>query len=124
MLKIDAEGLAPVILGDSDNLNVGDSVVAIGNPLGELTFTLTAGALFNMYGEVIGVTNAKYSTSSSSSASIDNIGFAIPINSIRKIVEDIIEKGYISKPYIGISVLDVSQETQQGYPGNFPWGKP
>ena len=146
VLKIDAEGLAPVILGDSDNLNVGDSVVAIGNPLGELTFTLTSGAisakdrevtlsgnvtmnllqtdcainsgnsggaLFNLYGEVIGVTNAKYSTSSSSSASIDNIGFAIPINSIMNIVESIIENGYISKPYIGISVLDVSAETQQ-----------
>ena len=146
VLKIDAEGLAPVILGDSNNLNVGDSVVAIGNPLGELTFTLTSGAisakdrevtfsnnvsmnllqtdcainsgnsggaLFNLYGEVIGVTNAKYGTSSSSSASIDNIGFAIPINSIMNIVESIIEKGYISKPYIGISVLDVSAETQQ-----------
>ena len=146
ILKIEAEGLVPVILGDSNNLNVGDSVVAIGNPLGELTFTLTSGAisakgrevtfsnnttmnllqtdcainsgnsggaLFNLYGEVIGVTNAKYSTSSSSSASIDNIGFAIPINSIMNIVESIIEKGYISKPYIGISVLDVSAETQQ-----------
>ena len=146
VLKINAEGLAPVILGDSNNLNVGDSVVAIGNPLGELTFTLTSGtisakdrevtlsgnvtmnllqtdcainsgnsggALFNLYGEVIGVTNAKYSTSSSSSASIDNIGFAIPINSIMNIVESIIEKGYISKPYIGISVVDVSAETQQ-----------
>ena len=146
VLKIEAEGLSPVILGNSDNLNVGDSVVAIGNPLGELTFTLTSGAisakdrevtfsnnmsmnllqtdcainsgnsggaLFNLYGEVIGVTNAKYSTSSSSSASIDNIGFAIPINSIMGIVESIIEKGYISKPYIGISVLDVSEETQQ-----------
>lgn len=145
VLKIEAEGLAPVILGNSDNLNVGDSVLAIGNPLGELTFTLTSGAisakdrevtfsnnmsmnllqtdcainsgnsggaLFNLYGEVIGVTNAKYSTSSSSSASIDNIGFAIPINSIMNIVESIIEKGYISKPYIGISVLDISAETQ------------
>ena len=146
VLKIDAEGLAPVILGDSDNLNVGDSVLAIGNPLGELTFTLTCGAisakdrevtfsgnitmdllqtdcainsgnsggaLFNLYGEVIGVTNAKYSSSSSGEASIDNIGFAIPINSIMNIVTSIIEKGYISKPYVGISVLDVSTETQQ-----------
>lgn len=145
VLKVDAEDLTPVILGDSDNMNVGDSVVAIGNPLGELTFSLTSGAisamdrevtlsstvtmnllqtdcainsgnsggaLFNMYGEVIGVTNAKYSSSSSSEASIDNIGFAIPINSIRPIVESIIEKGYISSPYIGISVLDVSAETQ------------
>lgn len=145
VLKVETENLTPVILGDSDNLNVGDSVLAIGNPLGELTFSLTAGtisakdrqvtlssnvtmnlmqtdcainsgnsggALFNLFGEVIGVTNAKYSSSSSSEASIDNIGFAIPINHIRPIVESIIEKGYISKPYIGVSVTDVSQETQ------------
>ncbi len=144
VLKVDATDLVPVILGDSDNMNVGDSVVAIGNPLGELTFSLTAGtvsalnrqvtmstgvtmdliqtdcainsgnsggALFNMYGEVIGITNAKYS-SSSSGASIDNIGFAIPLNDVRYIVESIIEKGYISKPYIGVSVVDVSEETQ------------
>ena len=144
VLKVEAEGLPPVILGDSSNLNVGDSVVAIGNPLGELTFTLTSGlvsakdrevtlsrtvtmnliqtdcainsgnsggALFNLHGEVIGITNAKYS-SSSSGASIDNIGFAIPINSVMGIVESIIEKGYIAKPYVGISVLDVSQEVQ------------
>ncbi len=145
VLKIEAEELAPVILGDSDNLNVGDSVVAIGNPLGELTFSLTSGsisakdrevtmsssltmnllqtdcainsgnsggALFNLYGEVIGVTNAKYSSSSSSEASIDNIGFAIPINDIRSIVESIIEKGYYSKPYLGVGVVDVSREYQ------------
>ena len=147
VLKIEAEeDLAPVILGDSDSLNVGDPVVAIGNPLGELTFSLTAGyvsakdrqvtfsggttmnliqtdaainsgnsggALFNMYGEVVGVTNAKYSSSSSSEASIDNIGFAIPINSIMEIVQSIIEKGYISKPYIGVQVIDVGTEARR-----------
>ena len=145
VLKIEAENLVPVILGDSENLNVGDSVVAIGNPLGELTFSLTSGAisakdreitmssgstmrlmqtdcainsgnsggaLFNLYGEVIGITNAKYSSSSSTGASIDNIGFAIPINTARKIAESIIEKGYVVKPYIGVSVADVSAETQ------------
>ena len=144
VLKVEAEGLEPVVLGDSSNMNVGDSVVAIGNPLGELTFSLTCGAvsamdrevtlsgnitmdliqtdcainsgnsggaLFNMYGEVIGITNAKYS-SSTGEASIDNIGFAIPINDIMPIVESIIEKGYISKPYIGVSILDVSAEAQ------------
>ena len=143
VLKIDAEGLTPVVLGDSDNLNVGDSVVAIGNPLGELTFSLTSGAvsalnreitlsnsvtmnliqtdcainsgnsggaLFNLYGEVIGITNAKYS-GSGTGASIDNIGFAIPVNHVRSIVESIIENGYIAKPYIGVTVGDVSEET-------------
>ena len=145
VLKVETTGLTPVVLGDSKNMNVGDDVVAIGNPLGELTFSLTTGAvsalsrevtissgvtmnliqtdcainsgnsggaLFNLYGEVIGITNAKYSSSSSSEASIDNIGFAIPVNNIRGIVESIIEKGYITKPYIGVSVTDVSEETQ------------
>ena len=146
VLKVEAEDLTPVVLGDSENLNVGDSVVAIGNPLGELTFSLTTGAisaldrdvtistgatmrlmqtdcainsgnsggaLFNLYGEVIGITNAKYSGSGSSGeASIDNIGFAIPINNVWDIVESLIEKGYISKPYIGVTVSDVSAESQ------------
>ena len=144
VLKVEAEDLTPVILGDSDNMNVGDSVVAIGNPLGELTFSLTAGAvsaldreitmsngstmnliqtdcainsgnsggaLFNLYGEVIGITNAKYS-SSGGEASIDNIGFAIPINDVWSMIESIIENGYVSKPYIGVSVASVSVETQ------------
>ena len=60
---------------------------------------------------MVGITNAKYS-SSGSGASIDNIGFAIPINRIRSIVESIIEKGYIAKPYLGVSLTDVSAETQ------------
>ena len=72
----------------------------------------SGGALFNLYGEVIGVTNAKYSGSSGSGATIDNIGFAIPINSVRVIMESIIEKGYVSKPYIGVTVTDVTQEHQ------------
>ena len=146
VLKVEAEGLTPVVLGASANMNVGDSVVAIGNPLGELTFSLTAGtvsalnrevttsngitmnliqtdcainsgnsggALFNLYGEVIGITNAKYSGSGSSGeASIDNIGFAIPINNVWDIIESLIENGYISKPYIGVTVSDVSEESQ------------
>lgn len=145
VLKVEAKDLVPVVLGDSDNMNVGDSVVAIGNPLGELTFSLTAGtisamdreitmstgammnllqtdcainsgnsggALFNLYGEVIGVTNAKYSGSGNGAASIDNIGFAIPVNHIRGIVQSIIEQGYFAKPFIGVSVTDVSKETQ------------
>ena len=145
VLKVEADNLIPVVIGNSDILNVGDSVVAIGNPLGELTFSLTAGtvsakdrkvtlsaavtmdliqtdcainsgnsggALFNLYGEVVGITNAKYSGSSASQASIDNIGFAIPVNNVIHIVESIIEKGYVSKPYVGVMVSDVSPEIQ------------
>lgn len=146
VLKVEAEGLTPVVIGSSGKLNVGDGVVAIGNPLGELTFSLTAGAvsalnrdvtmssgstqeliqtdcainsgnsggaLFNMYGEVVGITNAKYSGSSGSGASIDNIGFAIPMDDVYNIITSIIEKGYIEKPYIGVSVISVSDETQK-----------
>ena len=145
LLKIDATGLQAVTIGDSDQIEVGEEVIAIGNPLGELTFTMTAGvvsaldreintdgkpinmlqtdvainsgnsggALFNLYGEVIGITNAKYSSSSASSeASIDNIGFAIPIDQVRSIFESIITNGYIVKPYIGVTVSDVSAESQ------------
>lgn len=145
VLKTDAKGLTPVTLGDSDNMNVGDSVVAIGNPLGELTFSLTSGsvsalnrkitisntamnliqtdcainsgnsggALFNSHGEVIGITNAKYSSSGNSSgASIDNIGFAIPMNSVRSIITSIIEKGYIEKVYIGITISSQNTDSR------------
>ena len=145
VLKADAKGLQPVKLGDSDTLRVGESVAAIGNPLGELTFSLTlgvvsalnrqvtfsngammgliqtdtainsgnsGGALFNMYGEVIGITNAKYSSRSMSSASIDNIGFAIPINQVRAIIESIVQNGSYVRPYLGVSVSGVSEELQ------------
>lgn len=139
VLKIEAEGLQTVVLGDSDKLSVGDTVLAIGNPLGELTFSLTSGvvsaldrevtlskgtmnliqtdcainsgnsggALFNLYGEVVGVTNAKYSSSGFGEASIDNIGFAIPINSVMEIAQGIMDQGYETRPYIGVSIVDV-----------------
>ena len=149
VLKIEATGLTPVKLGDSDNLVVGEQVCAIGNPLGELTFTFTSGyvsardrsitmengeimnmlqtdtainsgnsggPLFNMYGEVIGITTAKYSSSSSSSASIEGIGFAIPINDVKNMVTDLMEKGYVTgKPSLGILMNDVSAETTYRY---------
>ncbi len=141
VLKVDAEDLTPVTLGDSDALVVGEDVVAIGNPLGELTFSLTkgtvsaldrtvtlsddvtmnliqtdaainsgnsGGALFNMYGEVIGVTNAKYSSESLMEAEIDNIGFAIPMNSVKRIISEIIETGSYASPYLGVTVTDAS----------------
>ena len=149
VLKVDATGLKPVTIGDSDQLSVGDDVVAIGNPLGELTFSLTSGtvsaldrkvtiqnnamnliqtdcainsgnsggALFNDKGEVIGITNAK-SSGSYTSASVDNIGFAIPINSVNDIIDSIIDNGYIMKPYIGITGGDVDSQYQlSGFSG-------
>jgi len=144
VLKIEATGLQTVVVGSSDDMKVGQQVVAIGNPLGELTFTLTAGyvsaldrnitmsdgssinvmqtdaainsgnsggPLFNIYGECIGITNAKYSNNGSSNASIEGIGFAIPINDVIDMVSDIIEKGYVTgKPNVGILMEEVSDD--------------
>ena len=145
VLKIEAEDLKPVKLGDSNTLRVGDPVCAIGNPLGELTFSLThgivsalsrnvrtssgksmsliqtdcainsgnsGGALFNSRGEVVGITNAKFSSNGLISESeIDNICFAVPISNVARIVTSIIENGYVVKPYIGITVSPLSEET-------------
>ena len=141
VLKIEAEDLTPATFGDSDKLVVGEDVVAIGNPLGTLSFSLTkgvvsgldrevslsgnmrlrliqtdcvinsgnsGGALFNMYGEVVGITNAKLS-GSGYGAAIESIAFAIPVNTIVNVVEQIMTKGEISSPYIGISVMDVDE---------------
>ena len=147
VLKIDVGNLQTVTLGDSDQLNVGEDVYAIGNPLGELTFTFTGGyvsakdrsvtmsdgtvmnmlqtdtainsgnsggPLFNEYGQVIGIVSAKLSSSSNSEASVEGLGFAIPINDVKDMVTSIIEHGYVTgKPNVGILMKDVPQEAQQ-----------
>lgn len=142
VLKIDAVDLPYVTLGSSDALVVGDRVAAIGNPLGELTSSMTVGyvsakdrnvntdgtsmnmlqtdasinsgnsggPLFNMRGEVVGITTAKYSGTSNSGATIEGIGFAIPIDDVSKMITDIVEKGYVSGAYMGVVVEDVSSE--------------
>ena len=147
VLKIEAEGLTPVIIGDSDALNVGQTVTTIGNPLGEMTFSQTdgiisakdrtvtfdggskmnmlqtnctinsgnsGGPLFNLYGEVIGITSAKYSNNGSSAATIEGIGFAIPMNDVVQIIQDLIEHGYVTgKPNVGILLNDVDSAAQR-----------
>ena len=154
VLKIEASGLTPVTLGDSSKLVVGEAVYAIGNPLGELTYSLTdglisaldrlitttstdkngrqvsttlnvfqtncainpgnsGGPLFDSYGNVIGITTAKY-TQSSSGVNAEGLGFALPINDVKDILADIIEHGYVTgKPYMGVQVSDVSSEAQR-----------
>lgn len=146
VLKIEAKGLPAVSVGDSDNLKVGESVVAIGNPLGELTFTMTngilsaidreinidgnpqnmlqtnaainsgnsGGPLFNSHGEVIGIVSAKYSSSAgSSSASVEGLGFAIPMDDVADMVSELVTNGYVTgKPLMGISVGDVAEDVQ------------
>ena len=147
LLKVEATGLKYVSLGSSDDLIVGDQVVAIGNALGELSFSLTVGyisgidrdvntdgsmmsmlqtdaainsgnsggPLFNMKGEVVGITTAKYSGKSSSGASIEGIGFAIPIDDVMKVVADLKEFGYVKSAYMGIMVRDLNAEMAEIY---------
>ncbi len=138
VLKVQAAGLPCVKLGSSADLIVGDQVVAIGNPLGELTNTLTVGyvsatdrdistggalinmiqtdaainsgnsggPLFNMKGEVVGITTAKYSGTTGSGAAIEGISFAIPIDDVIKKVTDLRDYGYLTGAYLGITVSD------------------
>ena len=147
VLKLDVGNLQTVVLGDSDTLNVGESVYAIGNPLGELTFTFTGGyvsakdrsvtmsdgtvmnmmqtdtainsgnsggPLFNEYGQVIGIVSAKLSSSNSSEASVEGLGFAIPINDVKDMVTSIMEHGYVTgKPNVGILMSDVNEAAQR-----------
>ena len=148
ILKVEAVNLPTVTIGSSDELIVGDQVVAIGNPLGELTSSLTVGyisakdrtintdgnlinmmqtdaainpgnsggPLFNMKGEVIGITTAKYSGSTGSGASIEGIGFAIPIADVMSMTEDLIANGYrTNQAYLGVSVRDLPADTAEMY---------
>lgn len=155
LLKIEATGLQAVTVGSSDVLIVGDQVAAIGNPLGELTSTLTVGyisakerdvttdgtvinmlqtdaainsgnsggPLFNMRGEVVGITTAKYSGSTSSGATIEGIGFAIPIDDVIDMFSDLMDYGYITGAYLGVSVLDAdSAKIYYGLAADAPQG--
>ena len=79
----------------------------------------SGGPLFNMRGEVVGIITAKYSGSSASGASIEGIGFAIPIDDLKRGLEDLQTQGYIRSAYLGITGMDVSREaiTVYGLPG-------
>ena len=140
VIKIDADGLTPATIGNSDDLAVGEDVLAVGNPLGELGGTVTSGivsalnrsvsiqgsssvntmsliqmdasvspgnsggGLFNRNGELIGLVNAK-----SSSSDAEGLGFAIPINDAISVAQDLLENGYVSgRPYMGITYLAVT----------------
>jgi len=149
VLKIEATGLPAVKLGSSKSLVIGDMVVAIGNPLGELASTQTVGyvsgidrevstggsittismiqtdaainpgnsggPLFNMYGEVIGITTAKYSGTTGSGASIEGIGFAIPIDDVEPLINDLIDYGYVTGAYMAVTVQDMDKEAADMY---------
>ena len=152
LVKIEAAGLRPVAIGKSNQLAVGDQVVAIGNALGELSFSLTVGyvsgmdrdvatdgsvmnmlqtdaainsgnsggPLFNARGEVIGINTAKYSGTTSSGASIEGISFAIPMDDVIGMLEDLRDYGYIRGASMGVYVADMDSATADKY--NLPLG--
>lgn len=86
----------------------------------------SGGPLFNMYGEVVGITSAKYSGESSSGATIEGIGFAIPIDDVKDLIEALINDGYVSSGYLGVSVgdyvCDSSYASYYGIPESTPAG--
>ena len=135
LLKIDEINLSAAILGDSDKLKVGEVAIAIGNPLGNLGGTVTdgiisslsreltiegqkmtllqtnaavnpgnsGGGLFDIYGELIGVVNAK-----SDGENVEGLGFAIPVNVAKKVIEDLMQNGYVTgRVKIGISMVEI-----------------
>lgn len=141
VLKIKANDLPAAVLGDSNQLHLGDDVIAIGNPLGLETSVSkgvisglnrqisdsarglssiqtdaginsgnSGGALFNMYGEVVGVVNSKYVYDYA-----ESLGFAITINEARDVIDDLITKGYVS----GRAVLGISYNSINEYTASF-----
>ena len=146
VIKVEAADLQPVTLGDSGSLNVGDHVLAIGNPLGELTFSMSGGMvscvnrainvdgtpfnmiqtdasinpgnsggpLFNQYGEVVGIVSAKYS--STGNEAVEGLGFAIPINDVFAMIQDIMTNGYVTnKPYLGVTAGTMTEQMAAQY---------
>jgi len=151
VLKVEGGALQPLVLGDSDQVRVGEYVLAIGNPLStdELANTITfgiisatsrditidnytntylqtdaainfgnsGGPLINMAGEVIGVNSAKTITAGydemGNAVSAEGIGFALPINQVKKIMEILITKGYVERPGIGVTVTTIDEQTAE-----------
>lgn len=143
VIKVDATDLPTAEFGDSDSIMVGEPAIAIGNPLGlELQGSVTAGiisalnrtinigenrvkllqtdaainpgnsggALVNADGQVIGINSAKLAATG-----VEGIGFAIPINTVKTIVDELITKGHVTYPYLGVGVLDKDTAAQAGY---------
>lgn len=148
VLKVNATGLIPAEFGNSEDLRVGELVIAVGNPLGfdlfgsvtsgivsaknrkidinEKSMTLiqtdaainsgnSGGPLLNSCGQVIGINSAKMS-SSYGSATVEGLGFAIPINDAKVIIDDLINYKYVKgRPQIGISTVDVTESVSRYY---------
>lgn len=143
IIKIDANNLTTAVLGDSDALVVGELAIAIGNPLGQLGGTVTdgiisalereikldnstmnliqtnaainpgnsGGGLFNANGELIGIVVAK-----SSGVDVEGLGFAIPINDVKDVINDLLEHGYATnRAFLGVQLTDTSYNNSNSF---------
>jgi serine protease Do len=136
VIKIEANGLTPVVFGDSDNITIGEPVVAIGNPLGELGGTATQGIissldrLLTIEGRQMSLLQTDASinpgnsggglfneygeiiglvVAKSEGSGIEGLGFAIPINTAKNVAAMLIESGYVTgRPMIGIVMVELT----------------
>jgi serine protease Do len=142
VIKIDAENLTTIPMGNSDNLKVGEFVLAVGNPYG-LNQTITmgivsavgranvgiadyedfiqtdaainpgnsGGALVNVKGEIVGINTAIFSTS----GGYQGIGFAIPSNMVKAVMNSLIEKGKVIRGWLGVSIQGITPELAEQF---------
>ncbi len=144
ILRIDAGTLTPAVLGNSDEMCVGQTIYTVGNPLGELTYTMTSGIIsaldrsvttdvnvtVNMFQIDAAVNNGNSGgpvynvygqvigivTAKYSQYGIEGLGFAIPINDACAIANDLVDKGYVSgKAYLGLKMTNVSAGVARYY---------
>ena len=155
ILKTDGKVPAVAALGNSDVLNPGESVIAIGSPLGNFKNTVTVGVvsatgrsidtgngyqiedliqtdaainhgnsggpLVNLAGEVIGI-NTLIVRNTGSGDVAEGLGFAIPVNTAQAVAQQIIQKGYFARPYLGISFQPINPDIALRYNLPSQWG--
>ncbi|SVB60710.1 uncharacterized protein METZ01_LOCUS213564, partial [marine metagenome] len=142
VIKIEGNGLPVLPMGDSEKILVGEDVIAVGNPFGliqTVTYGIVSakgrsnvgineyenfiqtdaainpgnsgGPLVNLRGEIVGVNSAIFSQS----GGYQGIGFAVPINMASKIMKDLIDKGSVSRGWLGVGIQDVSQDLAKAF---------